>query len=75
MNHLEQIEEIIKKLRSQDQTEIAEKVQEAVRAAGTGTELIMGVRFYLRQLPINQVDAETRDDIINLIKKIDNFLK
>ena len=69
--------EIVASLRREGLNAEADRVNEAVTAAGTGTELIIGVRWHLQQSGAvdKTIDRDTRRAIVSLLEDIDMELR
>ena len=74
INYLEEIPKVISLLQSEGLGSNASEVQAAFEAASTSTELLMGVRFTLQQIPSNKTSATTKQRIEALISVIDTIL-
>jgi hypothetical protein len=73
-NHLQEAETIIKLLRLESKKEHADKVEEVMAGASTGTERIMGVRFYVRDVKQTEVSDLTFKKIRNYIEWVDAWM-
>ena len=73
-DYLKEIPEVVSILKSEKLDTYALQIQEAFDSACTGTEVLMGVRFYLLKLPFDKLSNSTKKRIENLIKEIELIL-
>ena len=73
MSSFIEVEEIIKTLNSENLTEYAKDVDEALRGGSTGSEIWGGVRFSLSKIPPELLSTTAKGKINALIKAIDNI--
>jgi len=74
-NHIEETTKVIVLLNAENQIDSAKKLQDTMRSASTGTELIMGVRFHLLAIQPDSVSISTMRQIQNLIGELDKILQ
>ena len=74
MSSFKEVEEIIKTLNSENLTEYAKDVDDALRGGSTGSEILGGVRFSLSEIPSELLSDTTKGKINALIKAIDSIL-
>lgn len=74
MSTFDEVQEIVKMLKSENLSEYATQVDNALRGGSTGSEIWGGVRFYLLKLPPNLVSILLKVRIDALIKEIDKSL-
>lgn len=73
-NHLEKIESLIALLIAENLRTEATQLQEAVAAAATGIELLMSVRFTLKQIQSQKLPKHVSDEVTQLIEQINSML-
>lgn len=73
MSSFDEVQEIVKMLKSENLPEIATQVDDALKGGSTGSEIWGGVRFYLLRIP-GVVSTTLRVRIEALIKEIDKNL-
>lgn len=74
MSSFDEVQEIVKMLRSENLSEIATQVDDALRGGSTGSEIWGGVRFYLLRTPLGMASSLLKGRIEALIKEIDKSL-
>jgi hypothetical protein len=73
-NHLEDIREIIALLKAENLDELASKLQGIMDNTFSGTELIMAIRFNLKDVSKYKISLEAQKRIESLIDHIDKLL-
>lgn len=74
MSSFEEVQIIIEMLSSENLTEYAKNIDDALKGGSTGSERWGGVRFYLLQLPLSLVSPPLKRKIETLIKEIDKTM-
>lgn len=74
MSSFDEVQEIVKMLKSENLSEYATQIDDTLRGGSTGSEIWGGVRFYLLRLPPSLVSTPLKVTIEALIKEIDKSL-
>jgi hypothetical protein len=77
IDYITETKDIIEYLKSIDQIEIGCKLEDAIRSGSTGTEIAMGIKYYLfilgRKTEIKDVNMKER--IFSLSEYLEKMLK
>lgn len=66
---------IIGALKNENLIAFSDSLQNAMDSAATSTELLMGIRFCLSQMPLYSLSSETKNQIQTLMREIDEILQ
>ena len=75
IDYTKEIPVVIALLMRENLFEEANKIQDAFESVSTSTELLMGVKFYLKQIDNSKVSDLTSRRILDLIASIEVLLK
>jgi hypothetical protein len=74
-DYISEARKLISTLQTEEMDTLASNLSTVLDSASNSTELLMGLRFYLLEIPSSCVSAPTLLKMKTLLNEIDNILK